>query len=392
MIKLLSFLTAMTIGFTGTISLATYLKESNQATLPGWVNQMIANNPNQIGVGYDHYLLINKKHDKTDFFQQRDWMDFSQNKNLYLYLPEANNIDEAVQNIKIDDSASSWTIGIQNPVTWTKVNSNTYTNNRFITQDTTVAGISLMKNQKFQAIKNSDKWNELSAAEKNKFEEWGAISASRQGKKQDWWSANHWEKNLATEKNLFSSWSNEKDQKFSQLDLYQRWINQEMIGMNVPLSLIEKDSFTLQQTNVRHLFRFSSTIMQVWNDNNGIRSTIATPHWGFTLKITDGQDVVFQTPQIINLQDAFKEETINDYLVQKKYFSFNSQADNKFKNNYLIDYPRTPFLNGFLILPISAGLLALMLLFNPLYFANWTKSFIYQRKNKLKELNNGQKA
>lgn len=165
-----------------------------------------------------------------------------------------------------------------------------------------------------------------------------------------------------------------------------------MIGMNVPLSLIEKDSFTLQQTNVRYLFRFSSTIMQVWNDNNGVSSTIAAPYWGFTLKITNGDDVAFQTPQIINLQDAFKEETINNYLVEKEYFSFNSQENSKFKSNYLIDHSRTPFFNGFLILPISAVLLTLMLLFNPLYFTNWTKPLIYQRKNKFKELNNGQKA
>lgn len=392
MIKLLSLLTSITISAATTLSVTTYLAEKNQNNeVPSWVKSMVQSNPNQIKVGYDHYSLINKKHDEQDTFQQKDWMDFSQNKNLYIYLPKANNIDQAINNITIDDSAVTWTIGIQDPVTWTKIDDSTYTNNRFITQDTTVSSIALMDTDKHQAVKNSKKWNQLTTQEKAMFDKYGILSASRQGKKQDWWSANHWEKNLATEKNLSSSWSAEKNQKFSQLDLYNRWINQEMIGMNVPLSLIEKNSFILKETNINHLFAFSSTIKQVWNDNNENMTNIATPHWGFTLKINDNQDILFQTPQIINLQNAFKSETINSYLNEKQYFSFNSQEDTKFKSNYLIDYSNNSPFNDFLILPAISSALILIFLFNLKYFGNWKQSFAFKNKNKLQEVINGKK-
>ncbi|MBE4704100.1 hypothetical protein [Spiroplasma platyhelix] len=387
MIKLFSLLTSITLGSTGTISAATYILENNQKNeVPPWINQMIQGNPNEISVGYDHYLLVNKHQDKQDYFQQKDWMDFNQNKNLYLYLPEANSIDEAIQNVVVDDSAKTWTVGIETPITWTKINNTTYTNNRFITQDTSVANIALMENDKFKEIINSNKWDSLTTQEKEMFKQYGSLPSSRQGKSQDWWNTNQWEKNLSTEKNLESSWVKDKNQKFSQLDLYNRWINQSVIGMNVPLSLIEKNSFTLQQTKINHLFLFQSTINQVWNDKNGNLKNIFTPHWGFTLKIINDGNTLFRTPQIINLKNSFKEEVINNYLNQKKYFSFNSQETTKFTNNYLTGYKNYQSLNIHSIFVIISSLLILFLFIFSLNYSS--KYLINRRKNTSQELNN----
>lgn len=303
---------------------------------PNWVNNMVKileKEPKKINIGYDHFFLINKVEDKNDLFQQKDWINLNKNQNLYLYLPEANNIDEAAHQIKIDDSAKTWTVGIETPITWKKINNTTYTNNNFITQDSTVAGIALMDNSKFKQIESSAKFNNLAKDEKEKFKKWGSLDTNAKNK--NWWNSNGWEKLLSDEKNLTSN----DHKKVSQLDLYKKWTSPESIlGMNVPLSLIDKGTFKLQATTFKHIFLFSTTPQQAWINNNGNKDILNTPHWGFTMNIVDvnqNNKVLFKTPQLFNPKNAYKEEKINNYLKERNYYSFNSQEDSNFKDYYI---------------------------------------------------------
>lgn len=54
-------------------------------------------------IGYDNYFLINKFKEKDNPSQQKDWININENKNLYFYLSEANNIDKAVKQIKTNN-------------------------------------------------------------------------------------------------------------------------------------------------------------------------------------------------------------------------------------------------------------------------------------------------
>lgn len=296
---------------------------------PDWVYKM-AENSSKMNIGYDHYNLVNKKDDKNDAFQQYDWLNLNANHDLYLYLPEANNIAEAVQNISIDDSATPFvSTGIQEPITWKQVNKTTYTNNSFITEDTMVNGSALMDTKKHQEIKTSSKTlTTWTTDEKKRFNETGSFPNRPAIGQQDWWNSNGWEKLLRT--------TNDLPNNHSQKELYEKWIGQSGIGMNVPLSLIDENSFTIKTTNLNHVFLFQNTIKEAWIDNIGNIIDIPTPHWGFTLKLNYENQTIFQTPQLINLHNAFNETNIIDYLfITKKFWSFNSQEQTKFRANYI---------------------------------------------------------
>lgn len=297
---------------------------------PDWVHKMSQNNSGTINIGYDHYYLVNKKTDKTDPWQQYDWVDLNTNNNLYLYLPQANNITEAVQEITIDDSASpKWTIGIEEPVTWKKVNETTYTNKSFITEDTTINGNALMDIKKYQEIKTGKKaLTTWTADEKKWFSETGSFPGRPTVGQQDWWNSNGWEKLLRTKNDLPNN--------HSQKELYDKWIGQSGIGMNVPLSLINENSFTIKTTDLNHVFLLQNTIKEAWIDNTGNVINIPKPHWGFTLKLNYKNQTIFQTPQLLKLDNAFNESDIVNYLfITKGFWSFNSQEQTKFKANYI---------------------------------------------------------
>lgn len=307
--------------------------EVNLVKTPDWVDKMVKlveEQQKNITIGYDNYFLINKTtKDKKDYdpFQQKDWININQNQNLYLYLPQANTIDEAIKQVEIDDSAKTTPIGIETPVTWKKINETTYTNNNFITQDTTVAGIALMDQFKHNQIRSSNKWGSFNQKEKENFLKFGSLFPNSN---KSWWNINGWEKLLSTKQELTSN----KGEKVSQLDLYQKWTKQKLIGMNVPLSLMAEDTFKLQATKIKHVFLFSATPKQVWIDTNGNLTTINTPHWGFTMNIVDqNKNIIFKTPQLLNLKNAFKADLLHKSLKQWKFFSFNEQETTKFKNH-----------------------------------------------------------
>lgn len=293
------------------------------AKTPDWVHKMSENNSGAINIGYDHYYLVDKKNNPWD---QHDWLDINANNDLYLYLPQANNITEAIQDISIDDSATPFiSTNIQEPITWKQIDATTYTNKSFITEDTTVNDNALMDTKKHQEIKTSSKalttWTDT---EKQKFNEKGTFSSNQL----DWWNSNGWEKLLRT--------TNDLPNNHSQKEIYDEWIKLSGIGMNVPLSLIDENSFTIKTTDLNHVFLFQNTIKEAWIDNNGNIIDIPTPHWGFTLKLNHENQTIFQTPQLINLHNAFNETDIINYLfITKEFWSFNSQEQTKFRANYI---------------------------------------------------------
>ncbi|WP_308150073.1 hypothetical protein [Spiroplasma sp. AdecLV25b] len=203
-------------------------------------------------IGYDHYFLTNKTND-DDSFNQHDWIDLDSKSEMYIYLPDVNNIKDAISLLTLTDSAK--TINLPNPISWKQVNNTTYTNNNFITEDTSVGTSSLMDSEKFNQILASNKSKTLTNKEMNNFKKYGSMPATTSQTDQNWWNANGWEK-LLNDTPIFFDKKNNKN--YSQLDIYQQWISQKIIGMNVPLSLVDENSFTLQTTNLNHVFLLNS--------------------------------------------------------------------------------------------------------------------------------------
>lgn len=106
-----------------------------------WVEKMIQEQPTTSTIGYDHYFLTNKTNDDDDSFNQHDWIDLDSKSEMYIYLPDVNNIKDAISLLTLTDSAK--TINLPNPISWKQVNNTTYTNNNFITEDTSVGTSSL---------------------------------------------------------------------------------------------------------------------------------------------------------------------------------------------------------------------------------------------------------
>ncbi|WP_375317701.1 hypothetical protein [Spiroplasma endosymbiont of Virgichneumon dumeticola] len=116
-------------------------------------------------IGYDHYFLTNKTND-DDSFNQHDWIDLDSKSEMYIYLPDVNNIKDAISLLTLTDSAK--TINLPNPISWKQVNNTTYTNNNFITEDTSVGTSSLMDSEKFNQILASNKSKTWTNKEMNK--------------------------------------------------------------------------------------------------------------------------------------------------------------------------------------------------------------------------------
>lgn len=320
-------------------------QNNGELVVPKWVYNMANNNSDQVNIGYDHYSLNTINH-KSNAYNNNDWLDVDLNNGLYLYLPEANNIDQAITQINVDDSAHpGFTEKVDDTITWSKVNDTTYGNNNFITEDTTINGVALLDKTKFNEIKES-KAKSWTKSETQGYEDFATMppnwsSGSIDGKQrtdQNWWNGNGWEKLLSNEPTLPSTKPGEENKKISQLDLYKQWIGKKTIGMNVPLSLMSENTFTLQATKVNHVFFFQATSEQIWVSGKGPIIKIPTPHWGFTLLIKNDEETIFRSPQLIHLENAFKEDNIRKYLDETtKNYSFNSQQTTKYQDLYIED-------------------------------------------------------